>query len=247
MFGMPVNPFDLSEAALSRISADGSWAPTESKIPHVDARVIRHFLTPAEVEVFAAELDAQRFVPVGLDGIAANYAEGDPVAHLRATADSEVLAAEFYRRLRTFLPFEVGPDDPTDSDGRLWKPAAVNPRMRFITYQHGGLLVPHYDSPYFAPDGTRTHLTVVVYLSYEAVGGETRFIADKQNDLPFAQRDFSDWPRLAEPEEILSAHRPEPGDALLFWHRTLHDSAPLLEGTKTILRTDVLYEPVDAP
>ncbi|MFD8141593.1 2OG-Fe(II) oxygenase [Streptomyces sp. NPDC059708] len=247
MFEMPVNPFELSEEAVSRISADGSWAPVESEIPNVDARVIRDFLTPAEVEVFAAELAAQRFVPVGLDGDAANYVEGDRVGHLRATAESEDLAAEFYRRLRTFLSFDVGSDAPTDSDGRRWKPAAVNPRMRFITYGDGGLLVPHYDSPYFALDGRRTLLTVVVYLSYEAVGGETRFIADKQNDLPFAQRDFSDWTRPAEPEEILSTYRPEPGDALLFWHRTLHDSAPVLEGTKTILRTDVLYEPIDVP
>ncbi|MFJ6782847.1 2OG-Fe(II) oxygenase [Streptomyces yangpuensis] len=247
MLVLPVNPFELSEGALSRISADASWTPIESEIPHVDARVIRHFLTPAEVEVFATELAAQRFAPVGRDGIAANYAEGEPVAHRRATADSKALAAEFYRRLRTFLPFEVGSDDPTDSDGRPWKPSAVNPRMRFITYERGGLLVPHYDSPYFASDGRRTLLTVVVYLSYDAVGGETRFIADKQNDLPFAQRDFSDWPRLAEPEEILSTHRPEPGDALLFWHRTLHDSAPIVQGAKTILRTDVLYEPIDVP
>ncbi|MGW2671106.1 2OG-Fe(II) oxygenase [Streptomyces sp. NPDC001272] len=247
MFVMPVNPFELSEETLSRISADDSWAPTESQLPNVDARLIRHFLTPAEVEAFAAELAVQRFVPVGRDGDAANYAEGEPVGHLRATAESSALAAEFYRRLRTILSCEVGPDDPTDSDGRPWKPVAVNPRMRFITYEREGLLVPHYDSPYFAPDGKRTLLTVVVYLSYEAVGGETRFIADKQNDLPFAQRDFSDWSRPATPEEILSTHRPEPGDALLFWHRTLHDSAPILEGTKTILRTDVLYEPVDVP
>ncbi|MFC9825147.1 2OG-Fe(II) oxygenase [Streptomyces erythrochromogenes] len=247
MLVLPVNPFELSEGALSRISADASWTPIESEIPHVGARVIRHFLTPAEVEVFATELAAQRFAPVGRDGVAANYAEGEPVAHLRATADSKALAAEFYRRLRTFVPFEVGSGDPTDSDGRPWKPSAVNPRMRFITYERGGLLVPHYDSPYFAPDGRRTLLTVVVYLSYDAVGGETRFIADKQNDLPFAQRDFSDWPRLAEPEEILSTHRPEPGDALLFWHRTLHDSAPIVQGAKTILRTDVLYEPIDVP
>ncbi|GHE51061.1 2OG-Fe(II) oxygenase [Streptomyces capitiformicae] len=247
MFEIPVNPFELSEEALSRISADDSWTPIESEIPKANAKVIRHFLTPAEVEAFATELAAQCFAPVGRDGIAANYAEGDPVAHLRATAESTSLAAEFYRRLRTLLSLEVGSDDPTDSDGRPWRPAAVNPRMRFITYEHGGFIVPHYDSPYFAPDGRRTLLTVVVYLSYEAVGGETRFIADKQNDLPFAQRDFSDWPRLAKPEEILSAHRPEPGDALLFWHRTLHDSAPLLAGTKTILRTDVLYEPVDVP
>ncbi|MEW2371374.1 2OG-Fe(II) oxygenase [Streptomyces sp. NPDC006656] len=247
MFVMPVNPFELSEEAVSRISADDSWAPIESELPNVDARVIRHFLTPAEVEIFAAELASQHFVPVGRDGDAANYVDGEPVGHLRATAESSALAAEFYRRLRTLLSLEVGPDDPTDSDGRPWKPAAVNPRMRFITYERGGLLVPHYDSPYFAPDGRRTLLTVVVYLSYEAVGGETRFIADKQHDLPFAQRDFSDWSRPAAPEEILSTHRPEPGDALLFWHRTLHDSAPILEGTKTILRTDVLYEPIDVP
>ncbi|MCX4546306.1 2OG-Fe(II) oxygenase [Streptomyces sp. NBC_01565] len=244
---MAVNPFGLSQDTLHGISADDSWAPTVSEIPQVGARVVRHFLTSVEVKLLAAEIEAQRLVPTGRDGILANYSQGDPIGSLRATADSSALAAEFYRRLQSCLSLDVGPDDPTDSDGRPWRAVSVNPRMRFIKYERGGLLVPHYDSPYLAPNGTRTLLTVVIYLSHEAVGGETRFIVDKQNDLPFAQRDFSDWPRLAEPEEILTAHHPEPGDALLFWHRTLHDSAPILEGAKTILRTDVLYEAVGAP
>ncbi|UQW99271.1 2OG-Fe(II) oxygenase [Streptomyces sp. RerS4] len=240
---MSVNPFCLSRDTELGISAGGSWAPTVSELPHVDAKVIENFLTSAEVELLSAELAAQRLVPTGRDGILAHYSPGDPVGSLRATAESGALAAEFYRRLQSCVSLEVTPDDPTDSDGRSWNPLSVNPRMRFIRYERGGLLVPHYDAPYRAPDGTRTLLTVVIYLSYEAVGGETRFIADKQNGLPFAQRDFSDWQRIASPEEILTAHHPVPGDALLFWHRTLHDSAPLLEGTKTILRTDVLYEP----
>lgn len=60
MFEMPVNPFELSEEALSRISADDSWTPIESEIPKANAKVIRHFLTPAEVEAFTTELAAQR-------------------------------------------------------------------------------------------------------------------------------------------------------------------------------------------
>ncbi|MFJ8162203.1 2OG-Fe(II) oxygenase [Streptomyces sp. NPDC096136] len=243
MAGTAVNPFSLSPDTERGISADGSWAPTVSHLPHVDATVIGNFLTPAEAELLSAELAAQQLVPTGRDGILAHYSPGDPVGSLRATADSGALAAEFHRRLRSCLSLEVEPGDPTDTEGRSWKPLSVNPRMRFIRYERGGLLVPHYDAPYCAPDGTRTLLTVVVYLSYEAVGGETRFIADRQNGLPFAERDFSDWQRVAKPEEVLTAYHPVPGDALVFWHRTLHDSAPLVEGTKTILRTDVLYGP----
>ncbi|MFJ3877027.1 2OG-Fe(II) oxygenase [Streptomyces sp. NPDC090077] len=246
MTGTAVNPFTLSAGTVCGIAADDSWAPEAAEVPGTPAKVIRNFLTPSETGLLNAELAARRFVPTGRDGILAHYAQGDQIGSFRATADSTALAAELYRRLKSCLSLEAGPDDPTDTDGRAWRPIGVNPRMRFIRYERGGLLVPHYDAPYFAPDGSRTLLSVVLYLSYRGTGGETRFIADRQQDLPFAQRDFADWPRTAEPDEVLAAHRPEPGDALLFWHRTLHDSAPLAEGAKTILRTDVLYEPSDA-
>ncbi|MFJ3840727.1 2OG-Fe(II) oxygenase [Streptomyces sp. NPDC090054] len=244
---MAVNPFDLAQKTVRGISINDAWVPAVSEIPQGRAKVIRNFLTPVEVKLLEAELANQHFVPTGRDGILANYSQGDPVGSLRATTDSEALAAEFYLRLQSCLSLEVSPDDPTDSEGRSWRAVSVNPRMRFMKYERGGLLVPHYDSPYLAPDGTRTLLSVVVYLSYEAEGGETRFIRDRQGDLPFAQRDFSDWSRVASPDEVVAAHHPEPGDALLFWHRTLHDSAPILEGAKTILRTDVLYEPMGPP
>jgi hypothetical protein len=76
-------------------------------------------------------------------------------------------------------------------------------------------------------------------------GGATRFLIDPQAHLSYAERDFSDWTRLARADEVLAAVEGVAGDALIFNHRILHDSEPLVgAGTKTIIRSDIIFERV---
>ncbi len=65
--------------------------------------------------------------------------------------------------------------------------------------------------------GSETLFTLLVYLNDNYRGGETKFRQDK-----------------------LEVH-PQRGSALLFEHHLWHQGAELIEGTKYILRTDVVY------
>ena len=64
-------------------------------------------------------------------------------------------------------------------------------------------------------------LTFMVYLSDVPQGGETRFFG---NDM-----------------SVQVAVRPEAGKALVFEHTILHEGVAAEDGTKYVLRTDVMY------
>jgi hypothetical protein len=57
--------------------------------------------------------------------------------------------------------------------------------------------------------------TLVLYISHFGVtGGQTRFIKDPQIDTPLSEKDYSDWSRLANEDEVLLAIDPKPGNGL---------------------------------
>lgn len=136
-------------------------------------------------------------------------------------------------RLRPFLPQSC-------LGGALH---GLNRRWRVYRYRPGERFLPHLDDAYVssyldasgavATDRTRRSLlTVLVYLSGDLQGGDTRFwIPDT---------------KLEAFEQV--GVRPVVGDALCFFHGShplslIHEGAAVVEGsTKYVLRTDALYE-----
>ncbi len=100
-------------------------------------------------------------------------------------------------------------------DGQL--PCGLPRALRFYKYGPGQRFRMHKDGPW-SEDGRLSKLTVLVYLNQGYAGGDTAF------------RGFS--------------VRPRTGDALLFAHATWHEGAPVEQGTKYALRSDVMYAPV---
>ena len=95
--------------------------------------------------------------------------------------------------------------------------AAGLPRdLRFYKYAPGQRFKMHKDGPWHE-GGLSSQLTFLVYLNDDFGGGATDF------------RDF----QVA----------PVTGHALLFIHDTWHEGAAVSEGTKYVLRSDVLYGP----
>ncbi|WGT61538.1 prolyl hydroxylase family protein [Variovorax paradoxus] len=88
--------------------------------------------------------------------------------------------------------------------------------LRFYKYSPGQRFKMHKDGPWHE-DGLTSQLTLLVYLNDGFTGGDTDF------------REF----RV----------RPEAGAALLFIHDTWHEGAAIEEGTKYVLRSDVMYGP----
>ena len=161
---------------------------------------------------------------------------------LRTSIYDTDFAANLWQRLRSIIPpVEVFHETHALTDtqsSRVWYPVGVSPLIRFMKYDGGKRLVPHYDGPYVESESASTLYSLVIYLNTNSSGG-TRFYSDRQRRLPFAQRDFRDQEICVE--RVLKEFLPIAGQAILFPHRLLHDSAPLQDESKYIIRTDVIF------
>ena len=119
-------------------------------------------------------------------------------------------------------------------------PVGLNPRLRVLRYDadDGDVFDPHFDATTRADGGRTTSLlTVLIYLNdgggRDFDGGETRFV-DHAVSRPGGGG--------IDPRERATEIAPEAGKVVLFEHELFHSSAPLVSGTKYVLRTDVLFE-----
>jgi predicted 2-oxoglutarate/Fe(II)-dependent dioxygenase YbiX len=101
-----------------------------------------------------------------------------------------------------------------------WRLAGFNERFRFYRYDPGQRFAPHTDGYFQRESGQRSHFTFMAYLNADFSGGTTN---------------------LYKGCETLRV-QPEPGLALVFAHKLLHEGAPVLSGRKYVLRTDVMYD-----
>ena len=170
------------------------------------------------------------------------------IGSYRATAFDESLSDRIWERLRPVLPNVRNMTEltPTDHDGYpVWRPVGINPMLRFIRYEKGGYLVPHYDSGFDYGDSRFTLMSVVITIAkpVDAKVGDTRFLLDKQRNVPVDERSFTDWHDAPTAEDILFEVSASVGDAVVFDHRLLHDTSVWdHESSRIILRTDVVFE-----
>lgn len=178
------------------------------------------------------------WVPVAVNGYMRDYKNGDEVGSWRASAFSEEWAAILWQKIAHIIP-------PTITlDNSIWVANGVSSLLRFIKYEDGGFLVPHYDYPFEFKNKNRTFLSLVLFLTAPSNGGATRFIKDPQKDKRLSDMDLSDWNRKPFNDEILLSVNPNPGSALIFDHFLLHDGESVIgQNPKIIIRTDVVYKP----
>jgi prolyl 4-hydroxylase len=103
---------------------------------------------------------------------------------------------------------------PDTLDGR--EAIGLNERFRYYRYSSGQKFALHRDGSFRRENGEESKLTCILYLNDDFVGGET-----------------------AVKDRVIAPRR---GMALIFRHEFLHEGRPVLEGTKYVLRTDVMYD-----
>lgn len=103
---------------------------------------------------------------------------------------------------------------------KRWRLAGFNERLRYYRYSKDQQFDWHLDGSVQLNPGMASALTFMIYLNDGFEGGDTEF----------------GWDKFA----------PVRGMALVFPHRLRHRGAPVLAGRKYVLRTDVMYERVDA-
>ncbi len=91
----------------------------------------------------------------------------------------------------------------------------LNELFRFYKYQAGQQFRKHRDQSYIRNSKEASYFTFMIYLNDDFKGGTTTF-----DDLVVT---------------------PRKGSALIFYHYMEHEGGEVLEGTKYVLRTDVMY------
>lgn len=131
----------------------------------------------------------------------------------RVVIDLPELAEEMYSMVKDLVPQQI-----VGKDGKVWKPLGLNERFRYYRYQGGQQFKVHPDGHFKRTDDEVSMVTMLVYLNEGFEGGDTEFV------MP--------WKKV----------EPTTGKLLLFRHNQLHKGNPVPEGTKYVLRTDVMYK-----
>lgn len=178
--------------------------------------VIHDFLSTEECRSFIARSEESGYDVASITTAAGQIIDQAVRDNARLIADDPALADAFWQRARSFIP-------PTTGG---WHVLGLNERFRFYRYDPGQKFALHYDGCFQRRDGEQSQLTFMIYLNEEFTGGETKFYRDDRTPH--------------------TAVHPRSGMALVFAHFQLHEGAPVLEGRKYVLRTDVVYS-VSAP
>jgi NAD+ synthetase len=253
-----VGPIELTSRIKHALRDDPSRMTSVKSLADFgeSAALLCDVLSPEVCDEFLRDGVNWPWVPADVHGRAFVYNsemraddENIVVGSYRATAYDEEVARLLWHRLAPFLPgFRTMNDfTPTDWNGHpVWRPVGINPMLRFIRYEKGGTLVPHYDAGFDFKDGRRhTLMSVVITLTppSQEAGGNTRFLVDHQRFLPLGERNYTDHDISAPSCDILVEVPAKAGDVLVFDHRVLHDGSTW-HGTapRILLRTDIIYE-----
>ncbi|KAG0043143.1 hypothetical protein BGZ83_011780 [Gryganskiella cystojenkinii] len=139
----------------------------------------------------------------------------------RCIIDDKEFVAELWKRVQAYIP-EVYEDRPR---------IEMNERLRFLRYGPGDKFEPHMDGEYRRTDGSGhvTKVTIQFYLNEGCVGGATSFLSE------YSFRED----RGGENEKL--EVNPRTGQILIFQHNLLHEGSQVTQGTKYVVRTDILY------
>jgi hypothetical protein len=172
----------------------------------------------------------------------------------RCIFQDNVLASTLWERLRPFYQSHQF----IDEDGYRWHATHINNHFRFCKYVAGDGFTPHIDSEKLLDVNTQTMITVNIYLNTlpKAYEGATRIIDLVDADVPIengVNQVHSSSKESTKAKEVITFNNtnyeilysvyPTAGTAAIFpSNGPLHDSAPVKEGEKYLLRTDIAFQ-----
>ena len=120
---------------------------------------------------------------------------------------------------------------PRQMTNNLYKLSGLYKHTLFYKYDKGEYFKEHYDNE--KKDGNKkSFFTVLIYLNDDFEGGETTFIHNKRLLIK----------NKIKNEKILTPIIPKQGKLLVFRHNILHEGSLLINGSKIVLRSDIMYE-----
>lgn len=178
-----------------------------------DLFVVHDFLSSEECAQYIAASEAAGYGDAPINSFGGPVMRKDIRNNDRVMVDDPEFAAAIWDRLRPFVP------DRT----QFWVPVGLNERFRFYRYDPGQQFDWHFDGCYERSPLERSAFTFMVYLNGGCAGGATEFRGMRENG------------------RVLMV-QPEAGKALVFPHKVLHRGAPVEDGRKYVVRTDIMCQ-----
>lgn len=256
----PLSEFDLEGVVVEPVQ------PVDARFRRFGGRclALRNVLTATECSYLISEMSANGKLEAV--GYRSDYRQND-----RTVFDSKELSELLWRRVEPIaraLAFVVDHTDPSkqrllddgdapadrtedaecDASGcpaelmagygnaGIWRPIGLNECLRFCRYNPGGFFRPHCDAQFKRSDEEMSFFTCMFYLDGGFDGGATRFL---RVDGTLTDANYLN---LAADDQVLASLQPEAGLCLLFFQPgLLHEGEDVKEGSKHILRTDVMF------
>ncbi|MCE9561912.1 MAG: 2OG-Fe(II) oxygenase [Planctomycetes bacterium] len=175
-----------------------------------DLFVVHDFLSPEECARYIARTEGVGYDDAPITSMSGPVMRKDIRNNDRVMIDDPKLAADIWERLKPFFP----------EWARFWIPVGLNERFRFYRYDPGQQFDWHFDGRYERSPTEHSAFTFMIYLNGGIAGGATEF-------------------RGMTGKHVLQV-QPEAGKALVFPHKILHRGAPVEDGRKYVMRTDVM-------
>ncbi|MBM3981945.1 MAG: 2OG-Fe(II) oxygenase [Planctomycetes bacterium] len=182
-----------------------------------DLFVVHNFLSPDECNYYTTLSESVGFGDAPITTSAGFVIRKDIRNNDRVMIDEPRIAETIWERLRPLFPGRV----------QFWVPVGLNERWRFYRYDPGQQFDWHFDGAYERSPQERSAFTFMIYLNGGVAGGATEF-------------------KGVHGRDAVVRVQPEAGKALVFPHRILHRGAPVADGRKYVMRTDVMCRWVGA-
>lgn len=157
------------------------------------------------------------------------------------------LADELWNRVKSFIERDarVLALRPFGFNAQgTWKPTRLNPLFRFCEYTAPSVgFVPHRDASFIGGSEERSIFTIMLYLNDEFEDGTTNFLHSHTG----GRIDETIDEELKRGYDVVYKLRPKPGLCVIFEHTILHEGAPVPQGHKYLLRTDVVFQRTENP
>ena len=184
--------------------------------------VISGFLTSKECTTMIETAEKK-----GFETLPAERHSKDMRTNTRIRSEDEVLATLLWTRLEPYLKESDKIVDCLETKTK-WRACGLNPSFRYCKYIPGQFFVRHIDGQVMYEE-KRSFKTAMIYLNTvaEGSGGGTRFYSHNGKNL------FIDY-----------VYKPMIGDLFCFAQDQEHDGEILTQGTKYIMRSEIMYTPL---
>jgi hypothetical protein len=219
------------------------------KNQHHDSKVsveIKEIFTPQECQEILK--NAKKY---GFSSLSNTYSKDQRDSSRLCIFDENLSSTLWYRLEKIIGQISNNKTHPFGFDvNGVWKPVFINNCFRLSKYEKDSIgFKPHFDSQFSGSFHLKSIFSLVIYLNDDFKGGKTKFYSKKNPQI-----DLKNFKGLTLKEEIKlnggmesydsKSIKPIVGNGMMFNHDILHSGEKIKEGTKFVLRTDVVFQRV---